>query len=201
MVCSYTTTPQREKREHFQLPQHQLRLARCCFARLITTQHGSWAIDGLISLRARAWANEREREKGKGEQEEPSRGCHINVDLVVVATRRRSCSLRHDKTKRLDPPPRKMINQNSFFFLWSSPGSKHSFRPLLRSAPVSSIFFLSFVLCAALQFFQLFFCCRVVVLCAAAAAVLVILSLISPWSIKRAKMVLMAHYNRRRTYH
>jgi hypothetical protein len=63
-----------------------------------------------------------------------------------------------------------MINQNSFFFLWSSPGSKHSFRPLLRSAPVSSIFFLSFVLCAALQFFQLFFGCRVVVLCAAAAA-------------------------------
>lgn len=62
-----------------------------------------------------------------------------------------------------------MINQNSVFFFWSSPGSKHSFRPLLRSAPVSSIFFLSFVLCA-LQFFQLFFCCRVVVLCAAAAA-------------------------------
>lgn len=199
MVCSYTTTPQREKREHFQLPQHQLRLARCCFARLITTQHGSWAIDGLISLRARAWANEREREKGKGEQEEPSRGCHINVDLVVVATRRRSCSLRHDKTKRLDPPPRKMINQNSFFFLVFYTGSKHSFRPLL---PSRLYFFLSFVLCAALQFFQLFFCCRVVVLCAAAAAaVLVILSLISPWSIKRAKMVLMAHYNRRRTYH
>jgi hypothetical protein len=148
----------------------QLRLARCCFAaRLITTQHGSWAIDGLISLRACAWANE--REKGKGEQEELSRGCHINVDLVVVATRRRSYSLRHDKTKRLDPPPRRMINQNSFFLVFSWQQTFFS-----SSAPVSSILFLSFVLCA-LQFFSIIFLlsgCRVMRCCCCYAGDLVV---------------------------